>query len=121
MGVLASLVEGLHAAAGALSAQERAPRTPEEQARVEREASGLALYHTPFCPFCIRVRRALRRLDLPLTLRDVSEDPEHAQALVEGGGQMQVPCLRIGGEAGADRWLYESADIIRYLEERFGT
>ncbi|MDF3852182.1 hypothetical protein [Achromobacter denitrificans] len=29
-----------------------------------------------------------------------------------------MPCLRIE-EAGGTRWMYESSDIIAYLEQRF--
>jgi len=31
-----------------------------------------------------------------------------------------VPCLRIEKADGAVEWMYESADINRYLERRFG-
>ena len=43
----------------------------------------------------------------------------HSADLVRGGGERKVPCLRI--EHG-DRveWMYESDDIIAYLEGRFG-
>ena len=35
-----------------------------------------------------------------------------------GGGDLKVPCLRIGeGERGF-QWMYESGDIIRYLVGR---
>ena len=39
-------------------------------------------------------------------------------ALLAGGGKIKVPCLRIE-ENGESRWMYESNDIIRYLESRF--
>lgn len=29
-----------------------------------------------------------------------------------------MPCLRIEGEKGQMQWMYESSDIVRYLEER---
>ena len=35
--------------------------------------------------------------------------------LVEGGGRQTVPCLRIEAEDGV-RWMYESLDIMRYLD-----
>ena len=34
------------------------------------------------------------------------------------GGKVKVPCLRIE-EAGGTRWMYESNDIIAYLEQRY--
>jgi glutathione S-transferase len=95
-------------------------RSPQEQARVSRELSGLALYHFTTCPYCVRVRRALARLGLDeLELRDIRRDPEARRELIEGGGKGQVPCLRIEEDGGSVRWLYESADIVRWLEARF--
>jgi glutathione S-transferase len=32
-----------------------------------------------------------------------------------------VPCLRIDHDDGRSEWLRESADIIEYLEEHFGS
>jgi glutathione S-transferase len=39
--------------------------------------------------------------------------------LIEGGGRRTVPCLRIDGDDGQRVWMYESADIVAWLEERF--
>jgi len=64
------------------------------------------------------VRRAIRRLGLNIETRDALNDPLHKQALVDGGGVYKVPCLAIS-EDGQTRWLYESSDIIAYLEQRF--
>lgn len=52
--------------------------------------------------------------DLDLELRNTS-DREHAQALMQGGGKTQVPCLAIEQVDGSVEWMYESDDIIRYL------
>ena len=94
-------------------------RTPEQQAEVERRAQHLTLYHRPTCPFCMRVFIALARLDVPIQRRNITTDAEARTELVSGGGRQQVPCLRIE-ESGGTRWLYESADIIAYLEAQFG-
>jgi glutathione S-transferase len=40
--------------------------------------------------------------------------------LIEQGGKRQVPCLRITKEDGEVEWLYESKEIRRYLQERYG-
>lgn len=95
-------------------------RSPDEQRRVDGVATDLALYQFFACPFCIRTRRALHRLNVPVKLRDAQKDQAHRAELLAGGGKIQVPCLRIE-EAGRVRWLYESKAIIAYLEERFGT
>ncbi len=94
-------------------------RTPEAQWAVEEEARGLSLYQFHACPFCIKTRRAIRVLNLPIETRDAQQDPEHREALKSGGGEIQVPCLRIE-EQGEVRWMYESVEIIAYLQERFG-
>lgn len=40
----------------------------------------------------------------------------YAEELIKQGGKRQVPCLRI--EQGSKvKWLYESADIVAYIEK----
>ncbi|MDZ7750954.1 MAG: glutathione S-transferase N-terminal domain-containing protein [Gammaproteobacteria bacterium] len=94
-------------------------RPPEEQARVEQELKGHALYQFNACPFCVKVRREMRRLNLPMELRDARAAGPHRRDLLEQGGQFKVPCLRIEQEDGSSRWMYESDDIIAYLQARF--
>lgn len=93
-------------------------RSPEAQARIAEEAASLALYQFHACPFCVKTRRAMHRLNLPIELRDAKHDEGHRAELLAGGGRIKVPCLRID-ENGESRWMYESNDIIRYLESRF--
>jgi glutaredoxin len=45
-------------------------------------------------------------------LKNIREDPEARKELISIGGKEQVPCLFIDGNP-----LYESADIINWLEE----
>ncbi|MFZ0791628.1 MAG: glutaredoxin, partial [Chromatiaceae bacterium] len=45
-------------------------RSPAEQEAVAAAAAKLALYQFYACPFCIKTRRALHRLNLPVALRD---------------------------------------------------
>ncbi len=94
-------------------------RDPEDQRQVDAGARSLSLYQFHACPFCIRTRRAIHRLNVPIALRDAQHDPRHRADLLAGGGKIQVPCLRIE-ESSTDRWLYESKAIIGYLEKRFG-
>ena len=93
-------------------------RSPEEQALVNKAAGGLILYQFYACPFCVKTRRAIHRLNLPITTRDARNDPTHRAALEAGGGKIKVPCLRID-ENDESRWLYESNEIIAYLNQRF--
>lgn len=94
-------------------------RQPEEQRQVDRECRGLILYQFRTCPFCIKVRREIRRLSLNIELRDAQKDQQNRAALLQGGGQIKVPCLKITDEQGNDQWMYESSEIIQYLHERF--
>lgn len=93
-------------------------RSAEQQAEVERAAAGLALYQFRACPFCVRTRRTLHRLNVPVALKDAKNNPHDRQTLLEQGGQIKVPCLRIEN-AGEVTWLYESKAIGAYLEDRF--
>lgn len=95
-------------------------RDAEQQADVARAAQDLTLYHRPTCPFCMKVFIALRRLDVPVGRRNISTDAAARNELIAEGGRQMVPCLRIDGPE-QTRWLYESGDIVDYLEKRFGT
>jgi glutaredoxin len=94
-------------------------RSAEAQQKVDFACEQLALYHFKTCPFCIKVRHEMGRLSLPITLRDAQHDAEHKEALLQGGGKVQTPCLRITEADGQVRWLYESGDIIQYFQQRF--
>lgn len=74
----------------------------------------LALYYSKYCFFCQKVLMFMRGKDFDVELRSTS-DGTHAQALMQGGGKTQVPCLRIEQAGGEVEWMYESDDIIRYL------
>lgn len=94
-------------------------RQPEEQHQVDQQCRGLILYQFRACPFCIKVRKEIRRLSLNIELRDAQNDLSNRTALLQGGGQIKVPCLKITDELGNIQWMYESSDIIKYLHERF--
>lgn len=94
-------------------------RTPEAQKVIALECAGLALYHFPTCPFCIKVRREMARLSLPISLRDAQHNPGHRADLMQSGGKIQTPCLKITDGQGNEQWMYESNDIIQYLQQRF--
>ena len=94
-------------------------RSAEAQQQIDLECGQLALYHFKACPFCIKVRHEMGRLSLPVTLRDAQHESEHRAALLQGGGKIQTPCLRITDVQGQVQWMYESGDIIKYLQQRF--
>ena len=93
-------------------------RSAQDQAEVDRACGEFALYQFPTCPFCIKVRKEMHRLVLPIERRDARNDPDHRAALEAGGGRVKVPCLRVPEGEGA-RWIYESDAIIAYLRGRF--
>lgn len=93
-------------------------RSPEVQQQVENQLKNMALYQFFACPFCIKTRRALHRLNLPMEKRSAKKGSPFREELAQQGGKVQVPCLRIN-ENDQDTWLYDSGEIIRYLEQRF--
>lgn len=80
----------------------------------------LALYHFDGCPYCMRARAAIDRLGVDVELRDIFADAKHRDDLVNAQGRATVPVLRITSPNGDDRWMPESADIVRYLEATYG-
>ena len=94
-------------------------RADEVQQKINRECAELALYHFDTCPFCIKVRREMARLSLPIELRDAQHDSGRRAELLQGGGKIQTPCLRISDGHGNVQWMFESNDIINYLQQRF--
>jgi len=96
-------------------------RAPAELAQLQPELQRLVLYQFPACPFCVKVRRQLRMMDLPVRIQNALPGTDAARELQAGGGELQVPCLRISDGAGASaQWLYESDAIIEYMTARFG-
>jgi glutaredoxin 2 len=80
---------------------------------------GLSLYQFHACPFCARVRNAADALGIELELRDTLASRDYAADVIENTGRRTVPVLRIEHDDGKVEWMPESADIVRYLQERF--
>lgn len=93
-------------------------RSEEQQHLVNKQTSKLAIYQFHACPFCVKVRRELKRLNLDIELRDAKNNADHKRMLIQQGGKHQVPCLQIE-ENESVQWLYESDDIIAYLRNHF--
>ena len=75
----------------------------------------LTLYYFPSCPYCRLVLDCLGRLDREIPMRNIQSETGARDDLLEIGGKGQVPCLVIDGKP-----LYESSDIIRWLEANAG-
>lgn len=94
-------------------------RSAEAQQKVDEQTKKFILYQFKTCPFCIKVKRNNKRLSLNIETRDAQHNPEHREELLKGGGQVKVPCLRIINDDGKDEWMYESDQIMKYLQDRF--
>lgn len=95
-------------------------RPLQQQEKINLDTQNMALYQFRSCPFCIKVRRHAKRLSLNIEARDAQHDPTSRTQLLTGGGEIKVPCLKVTNAAGEDRWMYESNDIIHYLDQQFG-
>ena len=91
-------------------------RSQVEQDEIDAAMSGMSLYQFSACPFCVKVRRHLRRRSLNIELRDARDNIEIKNELVREGGKHMVPCLRIETDAKNIEWLYESDDICAFLD-----
>jgi glutaredoxin len=94
-------------------------RDADTQASFDKLTDMLALYQYEACPFCVKVRRAMKRQSLHIETRDVKRSISAREQLLAGGGDLKVPCLRIEDAKGAVQWMYESSNIIEYLESTF--
>lgn len=96
------------------------PRSPKRdvtlQAKIDVSTANLTLYQLPACPFCVKVRRAIKREGLNIKLCNINEDEKFRQELTTEGGKHKVPCLKIVSAGEPTKWLYESKDIVLYLQ-----
>ncbi|MDY6768836.1 MAG: glutathione S-transferase N-terminal domain-containing protein [Candidatus Nanohaloarchaea archaeon] len=80
----------------------------------------LELYQFEGCPFCSKVRATMTDLGLSFVAHNPRQNEEKMEELLELGGEDQVPFLVVRDEDGdVVETLYESDDIIAYLEENF--
>ena len=52
-------------------------------------------------------------------VRDALHDPASRAQLLADGGKIQVPCLQITDAQGNATWMYESSNIIQYLQQEY--
>lgn len=94
-------------------------READAQHQVDDACRQLTLYQYATCPFCIKVKKEIHRLALPIAMANVLKDPQARAELEQKGGRVKVPCLKIVDADGAEQWMYESDDIKHYLQQRF--
>ena len=77
------------------------------------------LYFKPTCPYCMKVIDFIEQKDIQVKLINVKINVLGKQKLINEGGMMQVPCLQVNNESEIikDEWIYESEDIIKYLDK----
>jgi len=92
-------------------------RTASEQKAIDAKTQNLSLYQLPACPFCVKVRRAMKREGLSIELRNINQDDNFRDELIREGGKRTVPCLRIEKADGEVQWLYESSDVVAHLQQ----
>jgi glutaredoxin len=74
----------------------------------------LVLYVKNLCPYCRKVTTYMSQNDIDIPIKDVYSDVDAMAELVTVGGKNQAPCLFVDGKP-----LYESDDIIAFLEKEF--
>lgn len=92
-------------------------RAKEAQEALDHVTSEWLLYEFNACPYCVRVRQEIRRLNLTIRRVDAKRDAEQKKNLIAAGGRYQVPCLSYPTPNGMV-WLYESDAIIAFLKKR---
>lgn len=74
----------------------------------------LDLYYYEQCPFCYRVLIKIKELGLEdsITFKNTLENPQYRKQHLDKTGRATVPALYIDDEP-----MFESADIIKWLEQ----
>ena len=74
------------------------------------------LYMFDACPFCKKVLDFTTMYGIDIEIKDVRKNKTFKEELIAIGGKKQVPFLQ-----DEDAWIqmYETQDIIAYLEEKY--
>jgi len=95
-------------------------RNEADQAKVDKKTQYFSLYQFEACPFCVKVRRFIRKNSLKIELKDAKSNMSNKSELVNNGGKHKVPCLKIEKINEKPMWLYESDAIIAFLAKETG-
>ena len=91
-------------------------RDKTSQDLVNTITSRYKLYQYYACPFCIKVRRFLRRESINIEFID-AKDEFYKKDLTKNGGKLKVPCLRVVSKKNQVKWIYESNEIIDFISK----
>ncbi|MBP80679.1 MAG: glutaredoxin [Acidiferrobacteraceae bacterium] len=75
----------------------------------------LILYMRDWCGYCSMVRHAARNLGLALEERNIWDNTQWQNDLIQARGRATVPVLLRQSANGKSEWMGESRDIIQYL------
>lgn len=103
--ISSSLASAARAAKGIRVRPSRAPDEP------------LELYSFEASPYCRLAREALCELEIPYVVHNVGKGSPSREAFVARSGKMMVPYLV---DPNTKTEMFESAAIVRYLEETYG-
>lgn len=101
-------------AADRVTSPNKPAHSPQQQTLLDEKTGNFTLYEMRACPFCVKVRREIKRLGLNIERRDVKHSAAYMNDLIQHGGKFQVPCLRVDNE-NTVKWMYESDEIIDFL------
>ena len=90
-------------------------RNGAAQDKVDKKTQHFTLYQFEACPFCVKVRRFIRKNSLKIELKDAKNNMANKSEFVNNGGKHKVPCLKIEKINAKTTWLYESDAIIQFL------
>ena len=74
----------------------------------------IQLYVKTGCPFCEKALAVVEKYNIPIEEKNIA-DEGILKELLEKGGKQQTPFI-VDGEV----QMYESDDIVAYLEEKYG-
>jgi glutaredoxin len=70
----------------------------------------LEYFYFDACPFCQTVNQVIKKLGVQVEYKNIQENKEHLDRLIQDTGRRTVPCLYVDGSA-----MHESSDIIDWL------
>ena len=111
------LVAPFNTAGAALASLARPYGRRVARPRPEQPAELLELFNFEASPYCRKVRETLCELDLDHRVRNVAKGSPRRAELIARGGKMMVPYL-IDPNTGTE--MYESDDIVAYLQRTYG-
>lgn len=74
----------------------------------------LIIYTKDGCPYCEKVKDSFLGKSSGFLEKNISENEDYVQELIDLGGKKQVPFLY---DTSANVKMYESEDILDYLNE----